>query len=324
MVRVIYVARHGLRANEAPPPTGIAGDVPISDEGEEQAAELAHHLAGVVPPVQRIYCSPFYRCLQTAEAASRLLSLPIHVDPGLGEFFVVERPTHPVPLPAAASKRFFPSIDLAYEGQPRVTDAGETKEQFYERVRRAVDAIAAVADVDAVLIATHAAVKIAIAELLTGQTVRAGTCSLDTHVRTAAGWRCEVNGDTSYLRGGEQMNWDFGMLVEAGSVEDERRRARAKVLVAVEAPAAPSTGAPALPLELQLADLDTDRPLARVGSQVYEGLWTDMVGTEVYVTPKGQCVGKTRTRLVLRPAAREGQRGKLVDRIRAIDEARAS
>lgn len=51
-------------------PTGIPTDPPLTAKGVEQSKELADYLASIEPPVDRIYSSPFYRCLQTLKPFS--------------------------------------------------------------------------------------------------------------------------------------------------------------------------------------------------------------------------------------------------------------
>lgn len=51
-------------------PTGIPTDPPLTAKGVEQSRELAEYLAQVDPPIDRIYSSPFYRCLQTLKPFS--------------------------------------------------------------------------------------------------------------------------------------------------------------------------------------------------------------------------------------------------------------
>lgn len=53
---------------------------------------------------------------------------------------------------------------------------------------------------------------------------------------------------------------------------------------------------------VQIVDMDTERPLFKVGDGIYEGHWHDMVGTEVYTDMKGRPLAKTRKRLQLIPA----------------------
>ena len=46
-------------------PTGIPIDPPLTSKGVQQSHELAEYLSSIDPPVDVVYSSPFYRCLQT-------------------------------------------------------------------------------------------------------------------------------------------------------------------------------------------------------------------------------------------------------------------
>ncbi|KAK8083645.1 hypothetical protein PG996_002426 [Apiospora saccharicola] len=46
-------------------PTGLPTDPPLTAHGVDQANDLAGHLLQVDPPIDRVYSSPYYRCLQT-------------------------------------------------------------------------------------------------------------------------------------------------------------------------------------------------------------------------------------------------------------------
>ncbi|PRT53812.1 Transcription factor tau subunit [Wickerhamiella sorbophila] len=325
MVSTIYVCRHGLRANLDPPPTNIDGDVPLSAAGEEQAAELSAHLVKIQPAIQRIYSSPFYRCLQTCSPTSKRLGLPIHVEAGLGEYYYLERPTHPVPAQASVLKSSFPDIDLSYSSKVPVSEDGESREALRERVQKAMDTLIGQTSEDVILIATHAAIKIEIGHVLANLEVRAGTCSLDRYDLDPETntWACVYSGDTSFLKNGEQMHWSFDMHAEAGSLEDEKSRsnARVKLLVPLDMsglPVAPKTG------DLEIADLKEETPLFKIGRQVYEGQWSRVVGTEIYTDRQGDYIGKTRDRITLQPVQTDvPKKTKLADRIKEIDEQRA-
>jgi len=61
----------------------------LSAHGVDQSIELAQHLLHVDPPIDVIYSSPWYRCLQTLkpftdEMKAREKPKPIKVEPGLG------------------------------------------------------------------------------------------------------------------------------------------------------------------------------------------------------------------------------------------------
>ncbi|CAK7232716.1 C6 zinc cluster transcription factor-like protein [Sporothrix curviconia] len=156
----IYVTRHGFRSNWVVnpttgdytgfvrSPTGHPADPALTSHGVSQSQELAAHLvrrstgpgrgAHAIPvPVERIYSSPYYRCLQTIQpfvheaskddqpgsVGSREQAPPpwwaVRCDPGLVDWFgpaPFEQP-QPAPLQLLHSK-FFPWIDLSY------TDSG--------------------------------------------------------------------------------------------------------------------------------------------------------------------------------------------------------
>jgi len=77
VLETIYVVRHGYRSNwvvdpstgeyytNIPSPTGIASDPALASYGVEQAKQLAEKIVTLDPPVDVVYSSPFYRCLQT-------------------------------------------------------------------------------------------------------------------------------------------------------------------------------------------------------------------------------------------------------------------
>jgi broad specificity phosphatase PhoE len=59
----------------------------LSEHGVEQAEELGEFLYKIDPKIQRIYSSPFYRCIQTALPAAQKLGLEILPEPGIGEWY---------------------------------------------------------------------------------------------------------------------------------------------------------------------------------------------------------------------------------------------
>lgn len=73
-------------------PTGIPSDPALASYGEQQAAQLADKLLSLDPPIDVVYSSPFYRCLQTLKPATerlfasdgRLSGQKIRVENGLG------------------------------------------------------------------------------------------------------------------------------------------------------------------------------------------------------------------------------------------------
>lgn len=71
-------------------PTGIPTDPALAAHGVAQAAELAEFMCAIEPPVDRIYSSPFYRCLQTLKPTTERLfeegrgGRKIRIDRGVG------------------------------------------------------------------------------------------------------------------------------------------------------------------------------------------------------------------------------------------------
>ncbi len=71
-------------------PTGIPSDPALASYGEEQAKQLAEKIVNLDPPVDVVYSSPFYRCLQTLKPAVEKLFAEgkaggkIKVEQGLG------------------------------------------------------------------------------------------------------------------------------------------------------------------------------------------------------------------------------------------------
>ncbi|KAL3467496.1 histidine phosphatase superfamily [Aspergillus heterothallicus] len=114
----IYLTRHGHRLNwtidyktgkytsQFPTPTGNPSDPTLTSHGVSQAHELAAHIVGdkVDPKPWRVYCSPFWRCLQTIQPTVEALNaaakehdkgvgieegadFEIRVENGIGEWF---------------------------------------------------------------------------------------------------------------------------------------------------------------------------------------------------------------------------------------------
>ncbi|OAA58576.1 phosphoglycerate mutase family protein [Niveomyces insectorum RCEF 264] len=211
-------------------PTGIAADPPLTAHGVDQARELAAFLARLLPaasehgpmakeqpagpatgarrseaepvlPVERIYCSPYYRCLQTVQPLVEMLaqrapdgsaeettvrnkSAPpqpqppwwaaVRCEPGLVDWFGPAPFPHPQPAPVPQLRaRFFPWIDPAYEGSGAAPPRhGESMAQLHARVAAAAAHIVRQCDAEgvrAVLLCSHAATIIALGRVLTGQ-----------------------------------------------------------------------------------------------------------------------------------------------------------
>lgn len=192
-----------------PSPTGIAGDPALTSYGVDQAHQLGRHLATLDPKVDRVYSSPFYRCLQTMQpfmqqqqqqqcggsVDKKMLMLPEH---GIREWFGAAPFDHPEPAEPGTLKAMFPSLDESYVSAVRPSRRGETLDQLQERVAAALKAIIMQCDADgarAVVLCSHAAVIILMGRILTGRIppsvdaddFHAFTCGLSVYGRADPG-----------------------------------------------------------------------------------------------------------------------------------------
>ncbi|CCD25589.1 uncharacterized protein NDAI_0F02710 [Naumovozyma dairenensis CBS 421] len=266
-IKVIYVARHGYRSNwvlKGPypdPPTGIENDVPLAQHGLDQAKELGEYMKTKIDPSlkpQLIISSPFYRCLQTAQPTKMALDLPLCVDRGLGEWFRVERATIPYPADVGTLKELFPGLisddtdaDDGWENCSMPSRHGETEEDIFNRCKEFLsnffmEAEKKFPDVERVMFFTHAATKAALGMNLlgfssvrdtlddSGKILNNPSCSLDKYEATGAGWKITMNGNTSYLSKGAEMNWSFQKGFREASDEDIKIRLAADAAIAAE------------------------------------------------------------------------------------------
>ncbi|KAK3333103.1 PGAM-domain-containing protein [Cercophora scortea] len=223
-LEVIYVTRHGFRSNwlvdhtngnysaMLRSPTGIAADPALTAHGVEQARELADRLLAADPPIERVYSSPYYRCLQTVEpfvrkrAASLLetttttpptttTTTAVRLETGIGEWYGAAPFEHPVPASHDKLASLFPAmLDREYKAAVVPSRTGEGIDELHDRVSATMDALVAECDRDgvrAVLLCSHAAVVIALGRVLTGEMpdsidvedFRAFTCGLSMYRR---------------------------------------------------------------------------------------------------------------------------------------------
>lgn len=240
-------------------PTGIANDPALTAHGLDQARELGRHLLTVDPPVERVYSSPFYRCLQTIEPFARaaaaaaqasdaptsLQDLKVRVEPGVAEWFGAAPFAHPSPAPPDALAALFPDmLDEHYRPEVVPPSRGESVAELHDRVALAAARIIERCDAEgarSVVICTHAAAVIALGRVLTG------------HMPEDV-----VGAD------------DFGAFTCGLSVYRRKKRAAAAVGAETTAPAAAAAKAPAtldnaLPVETrELGDLPTGQDVQQL------------------------------------------------------------
>ncbi|KAF7948761.1 hypothetical protein EAE96_007953 [Botrytis aclada] len=245
----IYVTRHGFRSNwivdlatgtytaNIPTPTGIPSDPALAGYGEAQAAELGLHLSTLSPPIERIYSSPFYRCIQTispliphlSSRTSDPATLKIRGENGLGEWYGTARFDHPSPATPELLHSLFPTYDKEYVPKIRPSVNGESIETLHDRTAYALHRVIEDADregVKAIVICTHAATLIAIGRCLTGrmpedvgeEDFRPFTCGLSVFERKESG--DEAGKDVDMWKGPEEeipeVGWRNGNGVGGG------------------------------------------------------------------------------------------------------------
>ncbi|MEO0678957.1 MAG: histidine phosphatase family protein [Pseudomonadota bacterium] len=116
-------------------------DSPLSDAGVAQAEAAAQALQG--EPIRRIVASPLSRARLTAEAAGRVLGLPVHTDDGLKECHLGVHQDQP--------HATWP-LNLYWRGEV-VPEGGESFGDFRARVLSAMARLTA--EEDGVLIVAH-------------------------------------------------------------------------------------------------------------------------------------------------------------------------
>ncbi|KAI1089700.1 phosphoglycerate mutase-like protein [Rostrohypoxylon terebratum] len=196
-LEVIYVTRHGFRSQWTVDPstgnyssfirspTGLPTDPALTSHGVDQANQLAAHLLKLNPPIEQVYSSPYYRCIQTIQPFVRDLKLQtqsfgnvsrgtpkIRIDLGLSEWYGLAHFDHPSSAPLNELHTFFPELDLSYVSGPAPSRHGESLPQLHDRVAKAIDLIIKRSDQEghkAVILSTHAAVVVALGRVLTGR-----------------------------------------------------------------------------------------------------------------------------------------------------------
>ncbi|KAI2782831.1 phosphoglycerate mutase-like protein [Daldinia loculata] len=249
-LEVIYVTRHGFRSPWAVDPstgnytasirspTGLPTDPALASHGIEQANELAEYLLGLDPPIEQVYSSPYYRCMQTIQPFIRKLRhlqtqsagnvsgdphSEIRVDLGLSEWYGLAHFDHPSSAPLNKLQSLFPELDASYASSPAPSRRGETLPQLHDRVAEAIDFIIRRSDQEghkAVLVCTHAAVVIALGRVLTGQAEKdfgAFTCGLSKYRRRRSAIQASIE---------SKCKAETDDLIPAARVDGEIREAK--------------------------------------------------------------------------------------------------
>jgi len=179
---------------------------------------------GVRPPVELVYSSPYFRCLQTAEPFVKLrlqqlqgeagpmsttnqVEFALRAEAGLSEWYGSAPFEHPTSASLATLKALFPVLDETYPSVVVPPRRGESLAELHDRVALALQGIIDQCDragVRAILLCSHAATVIAAGRVLTGSMpedvgeddFRAFTCGLSVYRRTARA--DEARGESSH------------------------------------------------------------------------------------------------------------------------------
>jgi transcription factor C subunit 7 len=244
-------------------PTGIAADPPLTSHGVQQAEELGRHLATLDPPIDVVFSSPYYRCLQTIAPfinttrgklgldrsgndidPSRAAAGSIRPEMGISEWFGAAPFKHPRPAPAAILKPMFPAYDDEYESAEIPSGNGETLTQLYERVGRAVGSLIERCDAEgkrAAVLCSHAAVIIVLGRVLTGnvplepdvQDFNAFTCGLSVFRRQAKGTSDHLDAPTPSVSPSQKAGMSTPSYILAAAPLPVNRNISANISAAI-------------------------------------------------------------------------------------------
>ncbi|CAG8612749.1 1547_t:CDS:2, partial [Paraglomus occultum] len=195
-------------------PTGLTYDTTLTDHGRNQARELAAYLVTNNIKLDRLYSSPFYRTMETANVVAETLDLQILVENGLGEWFNVGCKRAPASLVQLHS--YFPRVHLPYNPIRIPSPNGETLQDLRDRLSSVMNEMISQCDeagnVKTIMTVGHAASVIEGVRTVIGDryaSVNCGTCTLTVAKRIEGEWKLITNGDASFLSKGEENKWAF-------------------------------------------------------------------------------------------------------------------
>jgi broad specificity phosphatase PhoE len=204
MPQTVWIARHGNRIDFVNPDWFLTAerryDPHLSDDGIIQAQELAQRLRS--EPIDRILVSPFFRAIQTAHEIAQVLTLPLHIEPGLSEWLNPEWMTAmPETRTMDELTAQFPEIDPTYTPCLLPTFP-ETQDQLIERAGEAARRIVARFPAENLLLVGHGASVVGASwGLLSDRPkIHASLCCLVQLERQDAPWQLIHDGsDVSHL-----------------------------------------------------------------------------------------------------------------------------
>lgn len=159
----IYLIRHGATILTAEDRFAGATNVPLSEEGRNQAARLAQRLKGL--PVTAVYASPLDRTMETARILAAAHQLEVHPREGLKEI----SHGHWEQLTRAEVEHKFPSEAAAWDEDP-FTFAPEGGESGLAVTARALPALMEIVrqhEGESIIVVSHkATIRLLLSSLL--------------------------------------------------------------------------------------------------------------------------------------------------------------
>lgn len=213
MSQIVWIARHANRLDFVNPDWFLTAkrryDPPLSEDGFEQAQQLANHLKS--EKIHHIFASPFLRTVQTANAIAEVLNLPIYLETGLSEWLNPDwMDEEPERHPLDELVELYPRIDASYT--PRIAAKyPETREQVRVRSGQTARCLVTEFAPENILFVAHGASVQGAAMGLAGEAADTGEkirlCALFKLVRNSClktpakptEWEIELKGDTSHL-----------------------------------------------------------------------------------------------------------------------------
>jgi len=224
---VVYLTRHGFREDWVNPvwrqTSTLPFDPPLAASGIQQAQELANALSSA--GITKIFSSPYYRCLQTANAVAESCmqmtaeNVPIFAEIGVGERFnetEAKKHRQGVCDRRSLDKSLIPHLAVDYKPLATQHPWYETKEQLHERGAKMADMISKLIQEEGgtFLIVTHASTLIALTRGFLKDPsikVKSAVCAITKLVwdPTTGRWKMKMNGSCTHLSEGEQRAYSF-------------------------------------------------------------------------------------------------------------------
>jgi probable phosphoglycerate mutase len=177
------------------------GDPPLDPEGRRQAERVAERLVSTGERIAAVYVTTLQRTRQTAEPLLERIGLEARVEADLREVFLGEWEGGELRRRVADGD---PIAARMYEEQRwDVIPGGEPADAFRDRVRRAIERIAAAHPDDVVVAVVHGGVIGEVLNIAAGTSgfafTGADNASISHVVVTPLGWRIRCFNDTSHL-----------------------------------------------------------------------------------------------------------------------------